>query len=544
MTDLSERIEGATERLNETIVSRPKTVVLVFLVLTVVFAAGIPLIETETDMTDAFTEDLAEQQAYDTIESEFAGPFTTDEESTQLIHTSSNVLTREELLASLSVLEQVDDQSDLRMDGANGPAPIVAQAIDETAQTPTEQRQVLEGATDRQVRETVRALGEEPGFAGLLADDFNEGSPAASASITVVTHDVPSGFSEEDLSDIQLGVESIADDESANIIIFGEGIMFDEFENVIIDSLAIVMPIVVLLMLAFLIAAYRDPIDLSLGLLSLLLTVVWTFGFLGYAGIPFDQQLVAVPVLLLAVGVDFGIHIINRYREETIQGYEPLEAMRTANNQLMIAFIIVTVTSVFGFGANVVSDLDPIRNMGIASGIGMLFTFLIFGILLPSMKLLVDDFREKHGVPEFNSTPIASEDSSLGRILTLPVKASQYAPTAFVLVILVSGAAMGAYGTGVDTSFDEEDFLPPEDEEWYIEYIPEPFAPGEYTFTQTINILEDRFDANQDETVTIFVEGPFEEEHALEALDRANDDHRVAWPSHRVAKRTNRVSSR
>ncbi|OVE85526.1 efflux RND transporter permease subunit [Natronolimnobius baerhuensis] len=524
MTDLSERIEGATERLNETIVSRPKTVVLVFLVLTVVFAAGIPLIETETDMTDAFTEDLAEQQAYDTIESEFAGPFTTDEESTQLIHTSSNVLTREELLASLSVLEQVDDQSDLRMDGANGPAPIVAQAIDETAQTPTEQRQVLEGATDRQVRETVRALGEEPGFAGLLADDFNEGSPAASASITVVTHDVPSGFSEEDLSDIQLGVESIADDESANIIIFGEGIMFDEFENVIIDSLAIVMPIVVLLMLAFLIAAYRDPIDLSLGLLSLLLTVVWTFGFLGYAGIPFDQQLVAVPVLLLAVGVDFGIHIINRYREETIQGYEPLEAMRTANNQLMIAFIIVTVTSVFGFGANVVSDLDPIRNMGIASGIGMLFTFLIFGILLPSMKLLVDDFREKHGVPEFNSTPIASEDSSLGRILTLPVKASQYAPTAFVLVILVSGAAMGAYGTGVDTSFDEEDFLPPEDEEWYIEYIPEPFAPGEYTFTQTINILEDRFDANQDETVTIFVEGPFEEEHALEALDRANDD--------------------
>lgn len=284
------------------------------------------------------------------------------------------------------------------------------------------------------------------------------------------------------------------------------------------------MPVVVLLLLLFLIVAYRDPIDLSLGLLSLLMTVIWTFGFLGFSGIPFNQQMITVPVLLLAVGVDFGIHIINRYREEAVAGYNATEAMREANNQLMIAFIIVTVTTVFGFGANVISDLTPIRNVGIASGIGIIFTFLIFGLFLPAAKLEVDKLRDAYNVPEFNSAPISSEDSTLGKILTFPAQASQYAPIAFVFVLLVTGGMAAAYGSGVDTSFETEDFLPPEEQPDYVTALPEPFAPSEYTVTETLNLLEDRFSTNQDQSVKLYVQGNFEEGHALEALADPNDD--------------------
>jgi predicted RND superfamily exporter protein len=297
-----------------------------------------------------------------------------------------------------------------------------------------------------------------------------------------------------------------------------------ETANVIGDSLTIVMPVVVLLLLIFLVVAYRDPIDLSLGLFSLLMTVVWTFGFLGYSGIPFSQQMIAVPVLLLAVGVDFGIHIINRYREETVKGYSAIEAMREANNQLMIAFIIVTATTVFGFGANVISDLGPIRDLGIASAIGIIFTFLIFGLFLPAAKLEVDKLRDAYGVPEFNSAPISSSDSTLGKLLTFPTQISQYAPIAFVIVLLVSGGMATAYGSGVDTTFETEDFLPPEELPAYVTSLPEPFAPSEYTVTETISLLEDRFSTSQDQSVKIYVEGNFEEDHALEAIAAPNRD--------------------
>lgn len=521
---LGERIERETVRLGELIVTRPRTIVAVFLLLTVVFAGGTTMITSEADATDAFTEGMPEQEALDAINEEFEGPFTVDRESTQLLHTGTDVLSREELLAVLRTLEAIEEQPELRMESANGPATIVAQAIDPEAQTAAQQRRAVEGATETEVRQAVRAVSDDPQFQAIVSDDFNPTEGTASASMTVVSHQVPPEFGNDDLTELQTSIATIADGESSDIRAFGSGVIDQEFENIIGDSLAIVMPIVLVLLLAFLIAAYRDPIDLALGLFALLMTIVWTFGFLGFSGIPFDQQLIAVPVLLLAVGVDFGIHIINRYREETVQGYNPIAAMQTASTQLMIAFVIVTVTTVFGFGANVVSDLEPIRNMGIVSSVGIVFTFLIFGFFLPAAKLEVDELRERYGVPEFNSTPIASEDSSLGRVLSVSAVVGQRAPVLFVVALLVLGGGMGVYGAGVDTSFDQEDFLPPEEEAWYVEHIPEPFAPGEYTVTETINLLEDSFEANQDESITIYVEGPFEEDHALEALAAPNEE--------------------
>jgi predicted RND superfamily exporter protein len=523
MRGAGERIEAVTERINERIVTRPRTVVVAFLVVTALFAGGIPAIETQTDITEGFTEGLPEQEALDSIDAEFDDSFEADAETTQLIHVGNDVLTREELLAVLRVLERVEDRDDLRMASATGPAPIVAQALDPTAQTAAEQRRAVQRATDSEIRRTVRRLSEDSRFSAVVSDDFNPNRASASASVTVITHEVPPSFSADDLAAIQQTTDQIAADEPGDIRAFGQGVIDNEFQAIIVDSMLIVMPVVVVLLLGFLVVAYRDPIDLALGLFALLMTLIWTFGFLGYSGIPFDQQQIAVPVLLLAVGVDFGIHIINRYREETIQGYDAVPAMRTAANQLAIAFVIVTVTAVFGFGANVTSALDPIRNLGLVSAVGIVFTFLIFGLFLPAAKLEIDRFRERYGVPEFNSSPIASEGSALGRLLSVSATAGQKAPALFVAVLLLVGVGFGAYGAGVDTTFEEEDFLPPEEQAWYVEYIPEPFAPGEYTVTETINILSDRFEANQDESITIFVEGPFEEDHALEALAGPND---------------------
>ena len=520
----SDRVATWTRRLNHTIVDRPRRVILVFFVLTLVFAGGVGLVTTDTDATDSFTEGLEEQEALDAVNQEFEDPFEPESESTQLIHSGSNVLTKEALSRNLRVIEEAESRDDLRVADATGPATIIAQRIDPTATTAAEQRRVIESTSPTRIRQTVRALSENPQFSRTLATDFNPTSASASASITVISHDVPAGFSDSDLQTIQTTIRSIAADQPGELTAFGSGVVNAETANVIGDSLTIVMPVVVLLLLLFLIIAYRDPIDLALGLLSLLMTVIWTFGFLGLSGIPFNQQMITVPVLLLAVGVDFGIHIINRYREETVAGYEATAAMREANNQLLIAFIIVTVTTVFGFGANVVSDLTPIRNIGIASGVGIIFTFLIFGLFLPAAKLEVDKLRAAYGVPEFNSAPISSEDSALGKLLTLPAQASQYAPVAFVAVLLVTGGLTAAYGSGVDTSFETEDFLPPEEQPDYVTGLPEPFAPSEYTVTETLNLLEDRFSTNQDQSVKLYVQGNFEENHALEALAEPNDD--------------------
>ena len=378
MSQLGDRIENATIALSEIVVVRRRAVIVAFLLVTAVFAGGMTMVTTESDATDSFTQDVPAQNALDAVEEEFEAPFAPDDESTQLVQTGTNVLSRTDLLANLRVLERVDEREALRMASANGPATLVAQQIDPSATTPAEQQRAIRTATDTELRAAIRAANERPGFSRLVSDDFNPNEASASASVTVITHDVPQGFSDGDLQTVQTTIETMAADEPADIRAFGSGIINAETGQIIGDSLALVMPIVAVLLLGFLVVAYRDPIDLALGLSALVMTLIWTFGFLGFSGIPFTQQQISTPVLLLAVCVDFGIHIINRYREETVTGLEAVPSMRIATRQLMIAFVIVTATAVFGFGANALSDLPPIRNLGIISAVGIVFTFLIF----------------------------------------------------------------------------------------------------------------------------------------------------------------------
>ena len=523
-------IDAAVEKLNGIALGRPVSVVLVFVLLSAVLVGGLPLITVDEEATEAFTEGLPEQEALDAINDEFGDRFAEDSASTQLIHAGDNVLAKPELVRSLEVLERSERRTVIRYEGATGPAVLVAEAIDPTAMTPADRRRAVERASEREIRTAIRELADDPRFQQLVSDDFNPTAASASASITVVTHDIAADDGQgpeegsDQIQDVQVAMSAITDSSAGDIRVFGSGIISQELGNVIGDSLTLVIPVVLFLILGFLVIAYRDPIDLVLGLIALVMTLVWTFGTVGYVGIPFDQNMIAVPVLLLAVGIDFGIHIINRYREERVKGLDALPAMTEANRQLIVAFFIVTVTTVFGFGANVISDLGPISNFGLVAAIGISYTFFIFGVFLPALKIVTDRWRQRLSVPSFGSKPISSEDSAFGRLLSVSATVTRTAPVVFVVLALLIGGGAVAYGEDVDRSFDTDDFLPPEEVPAYVAGLPEPFAPGEYTVTRNLNFLEDRFAVSQDDTAILYVVGPFEADHALESIHRTNED--------------------
>jgi predicted RND superfamily exporter protein len=517
--------------IDEWITERPRTVVLVFVVLTLVFAGGLANISTSAG-TSQFTQDSPAQAALDDINQEFSPAFEETNGSTQLIQSGTNVLAKDELLAMLEAQQRLQSHESQRVVSTSSAASIVAQTINPNATTPDAQIRTLEGATQSSIESAIRTAAAGPGFTGLVSNDFNRESASASATIGTVQHDVLGGVSSSaagtggtsPLTSIQTRAASIVDTVDSDIRVFGSGIVSDEFTSIIFDSLIIVVPAASLLILGFLVFAYRDPIDLVLGVLALVMAVIWTFGFTGLAGLPFSQMLIAVPPLLLAVGIDFGIHAINRYREERVQGFDIDESMRTATDQLLVAFFIVTGTTVVGFGANLVSDLGPIRQFGLVAAVGIVFTFLIFGIFLPAAKVWADELRVKYGIPEFGLSPLGEEGSVLGRMMMVGVSAAKRAPYALLALTVVLTAVSGAYATGVDTSFSQDDFLPPEDLPDYVEGLPEPFAPGTYTVTDTTNFLEDRFSTTQGSSVTVYVEGPLRDDYALESIQRANQN--------------------
>jgi len=512
-----------TDRIADEIVDRPGRVILVFFILTVVFAPGITLIETEPG-TDRFTDEVPEADALETVTAQFEPTFGPDESTTQIIqHEERNVLTKEALSTQLLVIEQMMERTELRVTETTAPAAIVATEIDSTAETPAQKRRVIEGASRSELDAAIRNVADDPVFTSVVSEDFSPEASEASASLVVVTHALPEA-DEGELIDLQRDVEETVRGIDRGLLVFGSGILEDEFRSIVFDSLAIVIPITATLILGLLLVAYRDPLDLVLATSAILMTIIWTFGVAGLVGLPFNQMLIAVPILLLAIGVDFSIHMIDRYRERRESGMAGHASMRTVAGRLMIAFGIIAGTTVIGFFSNVTSDLAPIREFGIVAGIGMTFTLFIFGLYLPAAKIWLDDRRDTYGIPEFGSSPIAPDDSILGRCLKSAAVPARVSPVAFLVVVVLVTGLVGGYGAGVDTSFDQDDFLPPEELPGYVDYLPYPMQPMEYTVSQSTRILEEDFVTGEEDTVTIHLRMDMTTDDALRQLVRVEEN--------------------
>ena len=514
------------------ITERPRAVILAFLLVSGVFAVGLGGGGTESG-TEQFTEGIPAAEAFEAVNDNFERTTFDDETgTTQLIQSESNVLSKPSVLRMLRAQHRLSEHDDLEVVGTSSAARTVARELDPAASGLEAEIRAVEDATPGEIDRAVRrAVAANPGTRSLLSEDYNARSASASATIGIVTHEVssetstgPGSSGESPLTPLQQRSSYVVSSVGGDITVFGAGILSAEFGQVIGDSLLLVVPAAVVLILFFLVFAYRDPIDLTLGVISLIMAILWTFGFMGLAGIAFTQVLIAVPPLLLAVGIDFGIHAINRYREERVQAIGIRESMRTATDQLIPAFFIVTGTTVLGFSANATSALPPIREFGLVAAAGIVFTFLIFGVFLPAAKVYADTLRENTWVPAFGTTPIGSGESLLGRVLPVGVRIGRAAPRLFLALVLVSTAGLAVYGSGVESRFTQDDFLPPEENPDYVNSLPAAIRPSEYTVTETTNYLEETFQTGEDDTTTVYVEGPLREDYALEALWRAGED--------------------
>ncbi|UWG46690.1 putative exporter of the RND superfamily [Halanaeroarchaeum sp. HSR-CO] len=517
-------LDGAIDWVDDRVTERPLLVVVAFLLVSAVAAGGLGGIETQAG-GDQFQEDVPAQQALEDIDEEFGASVGETPRTAQLLVEGDNVLSRPALERILESQHRLETRAGLRVESTRSHANVVASELDPTAKTPAEQRRAVASATPSQLAAAIERADESGRLAGQLSTDYRPVAQRAGTALVVVSYDLPESAGTAEVTPLQQRSVTVLDGVPGNEMgetayLFGQGILEQEITALLTDTSIVVFPAALAFILVFLLIAYRDPIDMGLGLVALVMTMLWTFGFMGYADIPFSDSLVTVFPLLLAVGIDFGIHTINRYREERLEGSDIDTAMRTTTDQLLVAFFLVMVTTVVSLLANLTSTLSSTRNFGLVAAMGMVFTFVIFGGFLPAGKVLVDRWRERLPIPSFDTTPLGEGGSLLGRIQLVGVDLARIAPVIVVIVVLVGGGVAGGYGTGVDTEFSQEAFFPTEDRIELYESFPAPFSPTDYTFIEILDIFADDFDQGQFNSVTLYVDQSVRDDDALELLDR------------------------
>jgi predicted RND superfamily exporter protein len=411
-------------------------------------------------------------------------------------------------------------------------------------QTQIEQLQSMnQTQIDRSIRTVLQAGGSgEMSALAFMPTSYETGADGANATMLIVTQRTsgssdPSGMVSDQVIDAQLEMQDVSANEFADknmeTIVFGAGMITEEIDKSMEDSLNIVGPLALLFVVLALIIAYRDFIDIVLGLFGIGTVLVWTFGFMGWVGISFNQMFVAVPVLLIGLSIDYAIHIFMRHREEREELDNGVRgSMKVALAGVGIALVWVTATTVAGFLSNLTSPIPPIQDFGVVSAFGITATLLVFGILVPALKIEIDAFLESRGWDRTKGA-FGTGGGRFSQLLAVGSTAARKAPwVVIVLAVLIS--AGGAYGaTQVDTSFNQEDFLA-EDPAGWMKDLPEPFKPGDYTAKQHLEYVNQNF-LREDSQAQILIDGDVTKPEALGAVETASEKAANAEPTKQLA---------
>jgi len=154
-------------------------------------------------------------------------------------------------------------------------------------------------------------------------------------------------------------------------------------------DLAFLFPIIVLVVLAVLFVSFRNLRGMILPLVVVLLAVTWTVGLMSLCGVPLTIASTFLPVLLVAVGSAYGIHVVNDYFERAAQGKRTRkEVIIQVVEEMANPVFTAALTTAIGFLTLLAAFLDPIREFGLFAAAGVIFAFVISLTLIPAILSL------------------------------------------------------------------------------------------------------------------------------------------------------------
>lgn len=170
----------------------------------------------------------------------------------------------------------------------------------------------------------------------------------------------------------------------------------DETQAATRDS-TIASIIAVVLISAVLIAAfhsYRMPLII---VTTLLVAMAWSFGFVTLAIGHLQIISVVFTVMLLGLGVAFGIHLASRFelvRHDHVGGREGFDdAMRDTIETMGPGLITGALTTAAAFSTTLLTDFTGVAEMGLIAAVGILLCLLAMFSVFPAMLKLIKPGR-------------------------------------------------------------------------------------------------------------------------------------------------------
>lgn len=144
------------------------------------------------------------------------------------------------------------------------------------------------------------------------------------------------------------------------------------------------LPIAFLVIALVLFFSFKSIRGVVLPLLTAIISIVWSLGVMSLLNYKMSMISNNIPIILLAVGSAYTIHVLNRINQVRLT--DPENAIRKALDFVLIPVLLAATTTIIGFISFVFGAyLSMIQDFGIYTALGTFFACLFSIFLVPAL---------------------------------------------------------------------------------------------------------------------------------------------------------------
>jgi hydrophobe/amphiphile efflux-3 (HAE3) family protein len=179
------------------------------------------------------------------------------------------------------------------------------------------------------------------------------------------------------------------------VTITGNNVVFIEVITALTSGRVAMTFLGLVLVLIGLFVVYRDWVKALVPVIPMIIVIGWSGGVMSLLNISYTPLTATLGALILGVGSEYAILMMERYFEEKDKGLHPMEAINMASSKIGSAIVASGATTVFGFMALLASPFPMISDFGMVTVIDIVLALLATFVVFPPLMILLDTWRDK-----------------------------------------------------------------------------------------------------------------------------------------------------
>ena len=172
--------------------------------------------------------------------------------------------------------------------------------------------------------------------------------------------------------------------DGVEVTLSGNPVIFASVLDIMSWFLLVLPPLVIALLIGMFFLTIGDLRLSALALFPAAIGALWTFGLIFGLGLRIDIVTLIVPIFVIVMGSADGLHFVTHF-QETASETNSVSRVRSALSEVGVPMILTTISTAAGFLSLLITDVSPIRQLGLFAAIGIGFAGLVSFFSLPAL---------------------------------------------------------------------------------------------------------------------------------------------------------------